>query len=99
MIVPDRGDDEGCGAGREVLFFDNDQMIAVYEFRQLRRPRTVVEQVVRAEGWDALKEIGQRCEAPMLPTFPQHSEFGAIILKAVDLAVVEFTRADSLGWC
>ena len=97
-IVSDRRDDEAGGAGREVLFLDNDQVIAVDECRQLRCPRAVAEQVVRAEGWDALKEIGQRCEALMLPTFPQQSEFRAMIGEAVDLAVIEFAPTDGLGW-
>ena len=46
-----------------------------------------------------LEEIGKRCEALMLPAFPQQSELGAMIGEAVDLAVIEFAPTDGLGRC
>jgi hypothetical protein len=46
--VSDRGNEKGCGAGREVLFLDHDEVISVDEIGQLRRAGAVAEQVVRA---------------------------------------------------
>ena len=58
-IVSNCGDDERSGACREVLFLDNDEMIAVYENRDLRSSGAFAKELVRAVVRNAFKEIGE----------------------------------------
>ena len=97
-IVSDRGDDERSGACREVLFLDDDEMIAVYEIRDLRGSGAFAKELVRTVVRNALKEIGERSEARVLPVFAQERKLRAMIGEAVDLAVIQFRPTDCFGW-
>ena len=96
-IVSDRGDDERGGACREVLFLDNDEVIAVYEIRDLRGSGAFAKELMRTVVRNALKEIGEWREALVLLAFAQERKLRSMIGEAVDLAVIEFRRTDCLS--
>jgi hypothetical protein len=97
-IVADRRNDERGGACREVLFLDNDEMIAVYEIRDLRGSGTFAKELVRAVVRNALKEIGEWREASVLSALAQERELCSMIGEAIDLPVIEFRATDCFGW-
>jgi hypothetical protein len=57
--------------GREVLFLDNDKVIAIYEIGELRRSRAITKEVVRTIFGNTLKKVGKRCEALVALVFAQ----------------------------
>ena len=96
-VVPYRRDDERGHAGREVLLLDDDQARGVDEVGGLLRSALAAnEQLVRALGRNALKEIGDTGEPGVLSPLPQHRELRPVILVLVDLTVVELDRANGL---
>ena len=96
-IVADRWDNEGGGTGCEVLFLDNDKVIAIYEIGELRRSRALTKEVVRTIFGNTLKKVGKRCKALVPLIFAQVGQFGAVIGEAVNLTMIEFGRANGLG--
>jgi hypothetical protein len=70
-IVSDRGDDERSDACCEVFFLDNDEMIAVYEIRDLRGSGAFAKDFMRTVIRNALKKIRKWREALVLSAFAQ----------------------------
>ena len=65
-IVRNRGNDQCGGAGRDVLFLDNNEMIAGDEIRELRSARGILEEVMRTDVRHTLQKVRERREPPVL---------------------------------
>ena len=88
-VVPHRRDDERGRAGREVLFLDDDEVVAVDKLASCEARELSLKQLVRAVVRDPLEKIGERREALVPRIFAQERELRPVIGEAVDLPVVQ----------
>jgi hypothetical protein len=70
-VVADGRQNKRGGTGREVLFLDNKEVIAIYKIGELRRSGALAKEVVRTNVGNTLKKIGKRREAVVPLVFAQ----------------------------
>jgi hypothetical protein len=98
-VVADGRQNKRGGTGREVLFLDNNEVIAIYKIAELRRSGALAKEVVWTNFGNTLKKVGKRCEAIVPLVIAQVGQFGTVIGEAVNLAMIEFRRTDHLSRC
>jgi len=80
------------------FFLDNDEVIAVYEIRDLGGSGAFAKELMRTVVWHAFKEVGEWRKAPVLLAFAQQRKLRSMIGEAIDLPVIQFRPADYFRW-